>query len=597
MGCTSFEDKKKEFIGNFFNKNLDLKSVEKENSIFIKSINKKMKITKDLLFVEEDIILKVNLNSQKKYYNNFWIRLDGNVNDIKSKEIYIDDIKIDDSNCEVNNSSIKLEFEKTYNQQERKIRIIQKIEKKLENFCSQKLILGKEGILAKFLIYTDDDIIIDDISNKNYIFNKELNLAYFEGITNNETEKSHGQINYSKKIHFKIYQYIPELTQDMIQNIIINKEINNESKLNIIAKYKKIVMREYGQEIEEIDFRKVSNYPSEKYLSWHSIGLYKNIKNEIDLVEINGKKYNYEIKNDQIRIDNLKIYNNQYVEIHLKYKYFTNEDKDLYRQEKILISSIQNTYIKSIIEIPDNYCIISTKDIFKKNQEINNKKTNIYYYKGISKEDKISEIFKFCYKKAKWEIEYEYILEATNNIKHCKFSSSRLFKGGNLKEIKYDIIRDNANFIDSKDEDKFIFDYKNLVANKININFKIIVENSTSNYFFNENKNKELLTQIPTEDIQFFKDLANQIIITDKTNFPNYKKIGTWVYNHIKYNIKLKGKNYTAKEIYNIKEGVCCHYTELYNTILAAYGINTIKVSGYAKKINENNINSKKKKI
>lgn len=76
----------------------------------------------------------------------------------------------------------------------------------------------------------------------------------------------------------------------MIQNIIINKEINNESKLNIITKYKKIVMREYGQEIEEIDFRKVSNYPSEKYLSWHSIGLYKNIKNEIDLVEINGKK-------------------------------------------------------------------------------------------------------------------------------------------------------------------------------------------------------------------------------------------------------------------------------------------------------------------
>lgn len=42
MGCTSFEDKKKEFIGNFSNKNLDLKSVEKENSIFIKSINKKM---------------------------------------------------------------------------------------------------------------------------------------------------------------------------------------------------------------------------------------------------------------------------------------------------------------------------------------------------------------------------------------------------------------------------------------------------------------------------------------------------------------------------------------------------------------------------
>ena len=322
-------------------------------------------------------------------------------------------------------------------------------------------------------------------------------------------------------------------------------------------------MKEYGQEIEEIDFRKVSNYAPNKYINSYYIGLYKNTKNEIDLIEINGKEYNYKIENNIITINDLKIYNNQFVEIHIKYKYFTNEDKELYRREYFSISNIQNTYIKSIIEIPDNFCIISTKDIFKQNQETNKTKTNIYYYNEISKEEKNLETFIFCYKRAIWEIEYEYILEAENNIKHCKFSTARLFKGGNLKEIKYDIIKENANFIDSKDKDNFIFEYKNLDTNIINIKFKIIVENSTSNYFFNENENKELLTKIPSEDIQFFKDLANQIINSDKTNFPNYKKIGIWVFNHIKYNIKLKGKKYTAKEIYNIKEGVCEHYTAL----------------------------------
>ena len=58
----------------------------------------------------------------------------------------------------------------------------------------------------------------------------------------------------------------------------------------------------------------------------------------------------------------------------------------------------------------------------------------------------------------------------------------------------------------------------------------------------------------------------------------------------------MTGKKYSTKEIYNIKEGVCSHYTKLYNTILKAYGIDNIKVTGYAKKITENNIRTKTKK-
>ena len=38
----------------------------------------------------------------------------------------------------------------------------------------------------------------------------------------------------------------------------------------------------------------------------------------------------------------------------------------------------------------------------------------------------------------------------------------------------------------------------------------------------------------------------------------------------------------TAKEIYNTKIGVCEHFTLLYNTLLVVFGIDAVKVIGYA---------------
>ena len=73
-----------------------------------------MIISKDSLNIEEDLILKVNLDTKNSFYKNFSILLDDKVNNILSKEIYIDDIRVDDSRFKVNDYSIKLEFENTY---------------------------------------------------------------------------------------------------------------------------------------------------------------------------------------------------------------------------------------------------------------------------------------------------------------------------------------------------------------------------------------------------------------------------------------------------------------------------------------------------
>ena len=131
--------KRKEFIDNFFPKSNPINALEKRNSIFITYLNKKMEITKDSIIVEEDLILKVNLESPNSYYKSFWIILDGEESDFISKEIFIDNIKVDSSKFEVSGYSIKLEFEKIYNNQTRKIRINQKIKNQIDNYNSQHL--------------------------------------------------------------------------------------------------------------------------------------------------------------------------------------------------------------------------------------------------------------------------------------------------------------------------------------------------------------------------------------------------------------------------------------------------------------------------
>ena len=63
-----------------------------------------------------------------------------------------------------------------------------------------------------------------------------------------------------------------------------------------------------------------------------------------------------------------------------------------------------------------------------------------------------------------------------------------------------------------------------------------------------------------------------------------YKRIGKWVHNYITYNKAYLGTTMTAKEIYDKKVGVCEHFTILYNTLLVSYGIEAVKISGYALK-------------
>jgi len=589
MGCcanTSKVDigKRNAFIKDFFNQKFK-EEEDQRTGIFIKNLKKKMIISKNSVKIDLELIVTTKIDNPNSFYNCFWVLLDLSVNELKSKEIYVDDEKVDDSKFETDGKNIKVEFKNTFNGETRKIKVFQEIEKNLINYESQNLLLNKIDTPVKFLIYSENDIKIDDITNENYTFNKELNLAYFEGKTTTETTSNHGWVYYSKIINFQIYKFIPEYIENEDEIISIKQNSSKGKEINILAIYKKVIITDYGQDIDELFKFKLSNYDPGTFLAFMSYGFLKETKHEINLVELNGKKVDFTDGESLIRINNVGARNNQFGEIHIKYKYFTNEEKNILRQENIITANTKNTFCKLILEIPDKYVYISSNEIFQKDHKNN----NIYIFNGIpDDDDTLKELFKLSLKKGIWDIQQEIVLEAKNNIDQCTFMMSRIFKGGNLKEKEYEIIQENGEFVDDEKENKFIFNFKDLRENTTSIKLRIKAENSTSDY--NLIDKKDLITKIPDEDKQFFKDLSNKILKEDKTEFPIYKKLGKWVHNYLKYNISYHGKIYTAREIYNNKEGVCAHFTLLYNTLLVSQGIDAIYISGYALDITENNV-------
>ena len=65
-------------------------------------------------------------------------------------------------------------------------------------------------------------------------------------------------------------------------------------------------------------------------------------------------------------------------------------------------------------------------------------------------------------------------------------------------------------------------------------------------------------------------------------------KIALWVNKNIEYNLNFAGRDdLTAIDIYNLKLGVCSHFTRLSNALLYSLGYKVIYVRGYVSKDNE----------
>ena len=570
----------------------ELRSYKKDTrkGIYIIRQDKTVNISKNKITINDERVILIKCEPLK-YYDSYYYFINYDIEKLISKEIYVDDKKLEDNEYEIEDkNNLKIKYVNTFNDETRKIKVILEIPNEFLHYSTYEINLNKKDVLTKYIITADDDIQIDNVTNEYFKMEKGGNLVCFEGKTTNEIIVKSGHVIFSKKMTYQIYNYIPEYKAQEY-DIINLKETNNKIQLNILAKYKKVVITNFGQEVEDLYKIKISNYPTQTYISNLNYPLLLDTKYEVELVELNGEKVEYSAEKSLITITNFGAYSNQFAELYFKYKYINEDNHNKFRQETIITTDIKNSYCKLIIQIPDDYVVLSTNDIFPKNPSNNNE----YIFNGISKEDKIKEFVKLStIKNGEWDIQKEITLEAKENIEKCKFEINRIFKGGNLEEQSYEIINENAELVEDLKENKFIFNYKNLNTNKVKIEWKIKAKNSTSNYIFDGNE--KLLIKIPNEDKKFFKDLSDKILKEDKSNFPNYKKLGKWVYNYMTYNLSYVGRKMTAKEIYDKKIGVCEHFSLLYNTLLTSQGINVVKVSGYALENLEKDKNKEDKK-
>ena len=186
--------------------------------------------------------------------------------------------------------------------------------------------------------------------------------------------------------------------------------------------------------------------------------------------------------------------------------------------------------------------------------------------------------------KSKWKIYIKNNFFANGgNIKNTTLSLPKYCESCNNKILSYNIRNNSANYIDGfhiiQVKDRIESIYNNLNTPNGFIIFDIILENYS-------NKNFECLKNItipPDEKANAlkFKTLSNKIIEEDKSGEPNYIKIGKWIKNKLTYKLSMTGKKLTALEILECKQGVCEHFTILYNALLNSIGIPAIYAHGY----------------
>jgi len=294
-----------------------------------------------------------------------------------------------------------------------------------------------------------------------------------------------------------------------------------------------------------------------------------------------GNKYSFNY--------NYKLFNGEYIEIIYKYK-IVKPREILYRQEAFAISAYKegiSCTFKYII--PDGYTSLGLKENL-----LTRESDNVYSYNECLLETK-TDVIRFTPKESYWKANVGIYLKSQSDIsKNISVIFPRYYKGGKNTNKYYKLVTNEDEILE---ESKLIQDEINLKVTLEGKNQKMVgVEVNTA--FSNKLSNSfsvyasEQLYQLDDNIDEEIKNKAEEIK-NDGNSEPLYKKIGKFVYSHIKYDLSYHGKNITALQIYNGKKGVCEHYTILYNAMLNAVGIKTLKIFGWAFQKEETTANEK----
>ena len=411
----------------------------------------------------------------------------------------------------------------------------------------------------------------------------------------NENEKLKNEIIFLKKT---VNNLINE------NNNISEININNPPEL-LKTNWNQInTIIDNGQQIEINFTLKAINLQKGKSLKTFTYFFEENSSIKIILFNVNNKSYKYSFSNNKLTID-FDLYNNETLDVNMLYNETYFGLCNYYRNEFIRIPFyVKNQQASIKIKFPLKYHLIGFEDnnmfkLYDKKIDDLDKNFNIYYWNGIVPEKGLSNFIKLSYKNAKWKIEFNEKINCKNKIKNTTIIYPKFFFGGNNQNVEYEISTNLSDKIDNKNiiekNNKFYFIFKNTNLNQVYINLKITFTNNINNFWYYHLNEKTIPKFFDDKYYFYFNQFALNIIKKDKSNDPNYIKIGKWIHNNINYNENYSKKNLNPLEILAFREGICDHFVLLYITLLNSIDIKCIRIGGYAcsenKKIKNLNIN------
>ena len=279
-----------------------------------------------------------------------------------------------------------------------------------------------------------------------------------------------------------------------------------------------------------------------------------------------------------------KLYNNERLIIEHSHKIKKSQKEILYKIESIRIPILSNSkFCDYKYTIPDGYKFLG----FQENL-LTKESDKIFTYKGECPTESKTDVIRFTPEQSMWKANISSYLVSSKEFKNnIQIRFPRYYRGGKNINSYYRIFSTEGHEFN---EEEIVDDYTKLkveipAANtkKLGVELYTAFTNKLSNEFnvyfpesFYEIKEDSIDADIKTKA----KEIINNS--TYYPGKPSYYKLGKFVNNYMTYDLEYIGKDYTPKEIYNLKRGVCEHYTILYNEMLNAIGIKTLYLTGWA---------------
>ena len=354
-------------------------------------------------------------------------------------------------------------------------------------------------------------------------------------------------------------------------------------------------------DIYDINYElKAVGLPENTFFTSCSFGFILDTDIKVIEFEIDGKKTNYNLEKYSL-IFNINLGNLESIKVHIKYqespllKKLTEGELKQRNISRTKFYGLSNIFVgqnaKFTLKNQSNFEIINFEnEFFVKTNE------NEYTWGGRVPEGGKSTVVRLSRKQGKYKFIEKYSIQTLNNqpITKTTLKVPFCYQKGNNKLIKFNCSSEETKIIEKDENTKtFSAQFSNLQKNNCSLILTGEIINRCIGEWEVDLNDQEIEKMIPEDfkmNKQKFYQIANSIIknynsehINDLVRIPDVAKIGKWIKNNIKYNINYSGRNdITATDTYNLREGVCDHFTKLFNALMYSLGYKVIYVLGYA---------------